>query len=76
MEIVPRYMEEYGLDFDAPTVVLQHCTKGPGQLDGIADFTLCGHMHCYWFAFIGDLMHYTRDISYGYRIYGTINTSL
>ena len=63
-------MKECGLDSDAPTVVLQHRTKGLSQLDGIADLAICGHTHGYQFPFIGVLMPYQRDISCGHRMYG------
>lgn len=33
-------MKECGLDSDAPTVVLQHRTKGLSQLDGVADLDM------------------------------------
>ena len=61
---------EAGLAPDAPTIVLQHRTKGLPRLDGVADLVLCGHTHGYQFPFMGILMPYKRDISYGHRMYG------
>ena len=37
---VEQIMKECGLDSDAPTVVLQHRTKGLSQLDGVADLDM------------------------------------
>ena len=67
---VPRIMADCGLDAAAPTVVLQHRAKGLSQLEGIADVVACGHTHGYQFPFLGILMPYQRDISYGHRMYG------
>lgn len=67
---VAQVMEECGLDRDAPTIVLQHRTKGLRHLDGAADLVVCGHTHGYAFPFIGVLMPYLRDISYGHQMYG------
>lgn len=64
---------ECGLDLNAPTIVLQHRTKGLSQLDGAADLVICGHTHGYQFPFMGILMPYQRDISYGHRMYGETN---
>lgn len=65
--------ETYGLDLDAPTIVLQHRTKGLNRLEGVADLVICGHTHGYQFPFMGVLMPYQRDISYGHRMYGETN---
>lgn len=65
-----QIMEECGLDPDAPTIVLQHRTNGLARLEGVADLAICGHTHGYQFPFIGLLMPYERDISYGHRMYG------
>lgn len=70
---VKQIMEECGLDFAAPTVVLQHRTKELSGLEGTADLAICGHTHGYQFPFIGVLMPYVRDISYGRRTYGNTN---
>ncbi len=70
---VEQIMEECGLDSGAPTVVLQHRTKGLSRLEGVADLAVCGHTHGYQFPFIGVLMPYLRDISYGHRMYGETN---
>lgn len=67
---VEQIMRECGLDFDAPTIVLQHRTKDLAQLDGVADIATCGHTHGYQFPFYGVLMPYDRDISFGHRMYG------
>ena len=67
---VPQIMADCGLDAAAPTVVLQHRAKGLSQLEGIADVVACGHTHGYQFPFLGILMPYQRDISYGHRMYG------
>lgn len=68
---VEQIMDECGLDRNAPTVVLQHRTKGLSRLDGVADLAICGHTHGYQFPFFGLLMPYDREISYGHRMYGT-----
>lgn len=68
---VPQILEECGLDPAAPTVVLQHRTKGLRRLNGVADVAICGHTHGYQFPFLGVLMPYFRDISYGHQMYGT-----
>lgn len=70
---VAQIMGECGLDPGAPTVVLQHRTKGLSHLEGVADLAVCGHTHGYQFPFIGVLMPYQRDISYGHRMYGETN---
>ena len=67
---VEQIMKECGLDPDAPTIVLQHRTKGLSQLDGVADLAICGHTHGHQFPFFGVLMPYQRDISCGHRMYG------
>lgn len=65
-----QIMEECGLDSDAPTIVLQHRTNGLSRLEGVADVVICGHTHGYQFPFMGILMPYKRDVSYGHRMYG------
>lgn len=70
---VEEIIEECGLDSSAPTIVLQHRTKGLSRLDGVADIAICGHTHGYAFPFMGVLMPYMRDISYGHRMYGETN---
>lgn len=65
-----QIMEECGLDADAPTIVLQHRAKGLGHMEGVADVVICGHTHGYQFPFLGILMPYQREISYGHRMYG------
>ena len=72
-ESVAQIMDKCALDKNSPTVVLQHRTKGLSQLDGIADLAICGHTHGYQFPFIGVMMPYARDISYGHRMYGKTN---
>lgn len=67
---VAQIMEDCGLDAGAPTIVLQHRTKQLSRLDGVADLVVCGHTHGYQFPFMGILMPYKRDISYGHRMYG------
>lgn len=69
-ESVDQIIKTGGLDPDAPTVVLQHRTKGLRQLDGVADVAICGHTHGYQFPFMGILEPYQRDISFGHRMYG------
>lgn len=70
---VENIAEEYGLDLNAPTIVFQHRTKNLKQLDNVADIALCGHTHGYQFPFMGLMMPYQRDISYGHRMYGETN---
>lgn len=65
-----QIMDDCGLDPDAPTIVLQHRTKELSRLDGVADLAICGHTHGYAFPFMGLLMPYKRDISFGHRMYG------
>lgn len=72
-ESAEQIMEECGLDPKAPTVILQHRTKGLGKLDGVADIAICGHTHGYQFPFFGMLMPYVRDVSYGHKMFGTTN---
>ena len=67
---VEQIMKECGLDTEAPTIVLQHRTKGLSRLEGVADLAICGHTHGYAFPFMGLLMPYQRDISFGHRMYG------
>lgn len=68
-----QIMGSCGLDAAAPTIVLQHRTAGLHRLEGIADLAICGHTHGYQFPFMGLLMPYQRDISYGHRMYGDTN---
>lgn len=70
---VGQIMEACRLDKNAPTIVLQHRTKGVSRMDGVADLAICGHTHGYQFPFLGVLMPYDREISYGYRPYGNTN---
>lgn len=65
-----QIMEKYGLDSSAPTIVLQHRTKGLNRLSGVADLAICGHTHGYQFPFMGVLAPYKRDISFGHKMYG------
>lgn len=65
-----QIMDDCGLSAEAPTIVLQHRTKGLSRLDGVADLAICGHTHGYAFPFMGVLMPYQRDISFGHRMYG------
>lgn len=65
-----QIMADCALDPAAPTVVLQHRAKELSRLDGVADLVICGHTHGYQFPFIGLLVPYKRDISYGHRMYG------
>lgn len=67
---VEQIMETCGLEKNAPTIVLQHRAKGLIRLEESADLVICGHTHGYAFPFIGILMPYVRDISYGHRMYG------
>lgn len=62
--------EDAGLAPTAPVIVLQHRTKGLSRLEGVADLVICGHTHGYQFPFMGVMMPYQRDISYGHRMYG------
>lgn len=70
---VAQIMKKCRLDQSAPTIVLQHRTKGLSRLEGVADLAVCGHTHGYQFPFIGVLMPYLRDISYGHQMYGKTN---
>lgn len=70
---VEQIMTNCGLDEKDPTIVLQHRAKGLSRLDGVADVVTCGHTHGYSFPFIGVLMPYVRDISYGHQMYGEAN---
>lgn len=67
---VTQILADGGLDPDAPTVVLQHRTNRLSKLDGVADLAICGHTHGYQFPFMGVLVPYKRDISYGHRLFG------
>lgn len=70
---VPQIMDDCGLNPDAPTVVLQHRTRGLHGLEGVADLAVCGHTHGYPFPFMGVLMPYLREVSYGHQQYGETN---
>ena len=61
------------LDPDAPTVVFQHRAEGLRRLEGVADLVVCGHTHGYQFPFVGILVPYFRDITYGRRTFGNTN---
>ena len=67
---VREIMAACGLNTSAPTVVLQHRTKGLEEMGGAADLAICGHTHGYQFPFIGVLSPYLRNISYGRRMFG------
>lgn len=70
---VEQIIQKFGLDPDSPTIVLQHRTKQLSSLNGVADLAICGHTHGYQFPFLGALMPYQRDISFGHRMYGKTN---
>lgn len=70
---VTQIMDECGLDDNDPTIVLQHRPKGLSSLEGIADLVVCGHTHGYSFPFLGVMMPYLQDVTYGYRAYGETN---
>lgn len=67
---VTQILADSGLNASAPTVVLQHRTNRLSKLDGAADLAICGHTHGYQFPFMGVLVPYKRDISYGHQMFG------
>lgn len=69
-ESAAQIMKDCKLDLQNPTIVFQHRPVGLHRLDGVADLAVCGHTHGYSFPFLGVMMPYLQDISYGHRLYG------